>query len=118
MKFENLKVYSGKPGAPFYHYEDQMFCWGRITAIHHFGEYEIIEYLEMKRIPFGDNSGVNISSTEVSNTTYFHINGTSNSAPTLEMAIIEAIAMKYDGLNTQAHVYFARAIQLPGIQDY
>ena len=74
------------------------FVWGEIVKDHELGEYLIREYIEKN----GE--------------TAFHVyrNGidTHTSFECIESAIVGAIARKYDGLNTQADLYFIRAIDM------
>jgi hypothetical protein len=87
------------------------FTWGRVVARHYVGEYEIVEFVP--------NKAVNISQEEydrrlAEHPTSFHpfINGkdTNHGYNSLDHALVGAIALKRDGLNTRADTYFMRAV--------
>jgi len=83
--------------------EQDMFPWGRVVAVHGLGEHEIIEYLDRNR----DGCSILKSiGTEHS----FHVNGRGCCYPSLDEAIVGAIAQKYDGANSQAGRLFCKAI--------
>ena len=86
------------------------FPWGTITFVHEIDEYIVIEYHPKK---FKDGIGTNELDMA---TTRFHsyINGksTSRSYPSLDQAIIGAICIKHEGLNTQAPFYISKMLGL------
>jgi hypothetical protein len=88
MKFENVKVLNCT-SPTLTNREYDMFCWGRVKDIHKIGEYEIIEYLDLKMV------GCTIT-REVADNIQFHINGASCCADTLDKALITAIANKHN----------------------
>lgn len=100
-KFENVKVltHTGK----FRQSEKDMFCWGRVVAIHKIGTIEIIEYLPCSIR----------NDREPATTPYFHINGDSQSTGSLDSAIICALALKYGGLNNQAGALICKMLGIP-----
>ncbi|GAL23052.1 hypothetical protein JCM19235_1353 [Vibrio maritimus] len=78
------------------------FVWGEVVKDHVIGDYVIREYIE-----------------KGTDTTAFHIyikgEDMCCSFETLDSALIGAIAIKYDGANTQANTFFERAIDLTGV---
>ena len=72
------------------------FPWGATTNIHAIGEYEIVEYRDL------------------AGNACFHpyISGedTNHSYNSLDAAIVGAIGLKHDGLNSQAASYFMKMI--------
>ena len=86
--------------------ERDMFPWGRIVAVHTIGDYEIIEYLARK------SDGCTLT-TELTDTHMFHVNGQSCDFPSLDYALIGAIAMKYNGNDTHATYYACKMLGLP-----
>lgn len=84
------------------------YCWGEIIQFHHIGEYDIIEYY-----PWWYEEG---ESTYESNRNLVHfaiyIDGKDigEYAPSLDDAIVAAIAYKYEG-QSSAVKYFMRMIK-------
>jgi len=83
------------------------FPWGKIVKIHEIGEYMILEY--HPRITVGC-----VVTNDLTDATEFHpyINGkdTNTSYKSLDHAMVGAIAIKHEGGNTRADVYFCRMI--------
>jgi hypothetical protein len=81
--------------------QDSKFTWGDILQFYDVGPYVIAEY-----IPLRD------SSSEL----YYHVwvdgKDSCRSSCTLEGALAEAMAYKYDGINSQAGMFFTRMIGL------
>ena len=99
--FPNAVVSAYK--GPLTEYEKTLFPWGRVVAIHEIGDYRIIEHLE----PIVDGHRV---TNRMSRRHGFHVDGTAHGYPTLDAAIIGAIAYKYDGCNSQAAAFFLKMI--------
>ena len=100
--FRNVKVMN-VTGYILKQKEYDMFCWGRVVAIHKIGTSEIIEYIPTMN-----------GSRELACTNYFHINGHNQSVLTLDSAIVCALAFKYDGGDSRAGHYICRML---GIQE-
>lgn len=84
---------------------DSITWLGKFVASHEIGDYLIVELEEVDH---------NKSSKPPTGKHLFHvfINGedTSNSLLSLDEALVFAVARKYDGLNTWAHLYFCKGI--------
>ena len=80
------------------------FTWGKLVKIHHIGDYDIVEYYPR----------VNGRTNTYEDDVMFHpfVNGrdTCHTMPTLDAAIVEAIAYKAEGPNSQATFYFCRMV--------
>ena len=98
-KFDNVKVL-GITDPIFSLKEREMFCWGRVKAIHRMSDIEIIEYW-----PWSENG---FSSKEE-----FYINGFSVSTSTLDTAIVMGLDMKYNGYGSNAAVYACKVLGIP-----
>lgn len=76
---------------------EQAGTWGFVHEVYTIGEYAIAEVVDrkMKKVHFS-----------------CHINGKSinRSAETLDIAILECMCHKYDGINTRAPRYIAKMI--------
>jgi hypothetical protein len=107
--FKNVKVL-GITGTHLIKREREMFCWGRVVAVHKVGDHEIIEYLDRKM------DGCTIT-YELTDKHMFHVNNVGQSCNTLDEALLTAIAVKYDGVNTQAHSFMSRAIGIENWHD-
>lgn len=88
------------------------FPWGPIQQVYRFGEYVIAEYLR-------DTSGFRQPYMwEQHGQPRFHVwvNGTDTHAayPSLDHALIGALAYKYEKMHTSAPVYIARML---GVDD-
>jgi hypothetical protein len=83
------------------------FSWGEVLAVHTIAEYTIVEYTPVR-------SG-NVSPADHDPSPMFHCyigdRDTSHTHDRLDLALAHCIAFKYDGLNTRADRYFARAIR-------
>jgi hypothetical protein len=103
IKFENVTPrYANKTGQ-MTREEADMFCWGRVVAVHRIGEYEIIEYLDRLR------DGCTILKT-VGTEHLFHVNSHGCSCTSLDEALVSCIAYKYDGISSQAVRLFCKGI--------
>ncbi len=84
------------------------YHWGEVIAVHSIGEYDIIEFYPKEYI-----SGRGTGKIDYNHKQYHaYINGkdTNHSYYTLEGAIVGAIAQKFDGLNSQAAMYFCKMV--------
>jgi len=101
--FKDLKVSTAKRSEPLSPAESKMFPWGRVVAIHRVGDHVIIEYLERtcRHGTLTNWVGRNLQ---------FHVNGQACSFPTLDAALVNAVAFKYDGINSQAGRLFCKAV--------
>ena len=75
---------------------EETSVWGRIIQVHRIGEYQFVEYI-------GKDNKTHYS-------IFINNDRTSNSSTTLDQAIITAISIKYDGVNTKADVYFSKML--------
>jgi hypothetical protein len=85
------------------------FTWGEMVKIHELGPYTIGEYHPWET----EGCVVRVGVASINRTSYhIWIDGKSMgcSAESLEGAIVLAIALKYDGLNTRAAGYFMKMI--------
>ena len=78
----------------------EKFTWGNLIAIHTIGQYDIVEYDCIYR---GENTGRRF---------HIYIDGKSQSRAyqSMDAALVGCIAVKADGLNTKADVYFMKMI--------
>jgi hypothetical protein len=76
-----------------------MFPWGRVVAVHHIGDHEIVEYFERGH-----------DLLTVSDHRQFYVTRVSATCETLDQALIVAVASKYDGITSQAPRLFCKAI--------
>jgi len=82
------------------------FVWGPVVKVHEVGEYQIIEYREAI---FED--GCSTGKHEPEKTT-FYVHGQSVSYESLDMALIGAVCLKYDGRNTRAPEYIFNMLKI------
>ena len=84
------------------------FTWGELIQIHHIGEYDIVEYYNLKR------DGVRVTNSIDYDSISFHgyLNGisTSHSYLSLDAALVGLVARKHDGHNSHAGYYFMKMI--------
>lgn len=84
------------------------FTWGEIVTLHKIGPYTIAEYKCWQRVDCLIKRGI------VSDKTLFHIwidgRDCGQSWPTLDSAIVAAIAYRAEGPNSQAAHYFMRMV--------
>lgn len=73
------------------------FTWGSIEKIHDIDEYSVVEYLDQHHERLFHS--------------YLRNEDTHRSHDSLDDALACCIALKWDGLNTQADVYFMRALK-------
>ena len=103
MSETTLKKLAGPRGAP----DGSRFPWGPIVKIHEVGPYQIVEYLD-------DRSSYPRTQQEGHGRTMYQpwVNGrsTSTSWPSLDAALVGAIAYQAEGPNGQAAYYFLRMI--------
>ncbi len=88
------------------------FVWGPIVDIHEIGDYQIIEYNPQIFNKCTGTGKYDYNRTQFH--PYINYNDTSHSYKTLDEALIGTIALKHDGLNSQAAYYFYKMI---GIGD-
>jgi hypothetical protein len=84
------------------------YPWGLVITVHSIGEYDIIE-----SYPNEYKNGRGTGEIDYNHKQYHpYINGkdTNHSYYTLEGALIGAIAQKFDGLNSQAAMYFCKMV--------
>ena len=88
----------------------ERFPWGRIIDWHKLGEYDIAEYH-----PYDEKSNRDLFLNRERVAFHGWIDGrdASSSWDTLERAIVGLIAIKRDGVNSQAGELFARMVRLP-----
>lgn len=91
--------------------DGERFPWGPIDAVHEVGPYQIVEY----RRDMSNAGQVEMYADH--GTTCFHpyIDGkdTSHSYPSLDAALVGAIAIRAEGPNGRAATYFMRMIGQP-----
>lgn len=80
------------------------FVWGEIITIHSIYEYTIVEYYDRVR------DGSTITKEIDYDTIRFHDPVNSCSYNSFDEALINIIAIKYDGNNSQAGYYFCKMI--------
>lgn len=84
------------------------YTWGPIVKHYQIGRYDLIEYREPV---YSKNMRTSrLSRTKTSFSIFIDGKSTSLGASSLESAMAHAIAMKYDGINSQAARYFLRGI--------
>lgn len=81
------------------------FDWGQVVKVHEIGEYQIIEYFA---IEYKNGFGTDKFKAKPS----FHVHGKNRSYSSLDMALIGAICIKHDGMNTAAPAYIAKMVNL------
>jgi hypothetical protein len=90
--------------------EGNPFCWGKSIHLYEVGEYAILSFYRWKT----DGCTV-LSGQPDKNKIDFHvwINGhdTSHSFDTLDEALVGAVALKHEGPNGKAHIYFKKMIK-------
>lgn len=88
------------------------FIWGPVLDIHTIGEYQIVEY----NPPVFKNCQATgeYKLEETNYSVYKNWTSLNVSEPTLDGALIIAIAQKHDGLNSKAGFYFKKMI---GIEE-
>ena len=91
--------------------EHEIFPWGRVVNVHQINDYEIIEYLD--RIVTASGT---ITRT-IGDVHMYHVNGENRSCHSLDEALVTAVALRYDGSNTQADKFFFRMIGLANSFD-
>jgi hypothetical protein len=79
------------------------FTWGTVVQIHEVGPYAVVEYI--------DSHGTLLFHS------YADGKDLSQSTDTIEGALAHAIAVKWDGINTQAGRYFVRMIGVTVPED-
>ena len=83
------------------------FVWGQVIAVHSVGEYDIVEYVP--------NQSTNVADEDYDPSPKFHSyidsRDTSHSYSSLDAALVGAIAIKRDGINTRADSYFIKATE-------
>jgi hypothetical protein len=89
-----------------------LFTWGETLDIVEFNEYVVVKYHPWKI------KGMNVLTGDINyDSDLYHswLNGkdTCHSSTTLEGAIVDLFALKYDGLNSHAGYFFARMIGIP-----
>ena len=77
------------------------FPWGPVVQLHEIGEYQIIEYHPEI---FINSCG---TGKHEQDKTQFHVQGENHSFDSLDEALIGAICLKYDGINTRAPKYIS-----------
>lgn len=85
------------------------FPWGPVVAVHEIGEYSVVEYHPEV---FEKSTGTGRHHEYTNFHPYLNGKDTSQSFDTLDGALIGVIALKYDGLNSQAAYYFSKMIGL------
>jgi len=80
------------------------FTWGKLIKIHEIGPYAIGEYVHW------ENSELEETHDEKSYHIWVDGKDTCRGASSLESAIVQAIAYKFDGNNSQAGLFFMRMI--------
>jgi hypothetical protein len=85
------------------------FTWGEIIKIHEIAEYAIIEYYPW--CVKGREVLTGLINTDKTNySCYINNKCCSSSFDNIDAALVYCIAYKHDGINTQAHHYFMKAI--------
>lgn len=86
------------------------FCWGPVIRVHEIADFAIIEYLDKHHDAKNTFHPVQILDDG-------SVRDFSRSYGGLEEAIVCALALKYDGLNSQAGGFFCKMIGLYDNQD-
>jgi hypothetical protein len=91
------------------------FTWGEVKTVHVVGDYQIIEYHPRKT----ENNRVlkDIDYEQVAFHPYIDWKDTNRGFGTLEEAMVGVIALRFDGLNSQAAMYFSKMVGLTGTYD-
>lgn len=74
------------------------YVWGRVIKVHCIGDYQIIEAVDKKG--------------EVHWHSYIDYDDTCTSYKSLDSALVGCIAIKHDGVNSRAAMYFCKMIDL------
>ena len=85
-----------------------LFTWGKVLEIIDVGEYTIIRY-----IPKPSGNIVSVQPMPECFHGYIAGKDTNRSSCTLDGILVACIALKHDGLNSQASHYFLRMIDAP-----
>ncbi len=88
------------------------FVWGPIVEVHEVGDYQIVEYNPQIFYRCSGTGKYDFDRTLFH--PYINYNDTGHSYKSLDQALIGTIALKHDGLNSQAAYYFYKMI---GIGD-
>jgi hypothetical protein len=86
------------------------FVWGDVIALHDIGPYDIVEYAARETNSVGFKA-----STVVRFHPYIQGWDTSHSYSTLDDALLACVALRHDGINTQAPQLFSRSL---GISEH
>lgn len=86
------------------------FAWGPIVKVHEISGFEIVEY--HPQIFDGSTGTGKYNYKETRFHPYIDGKDTSTGHDSLDAALIYAIAQKYDGRNTKAHIYFQKMIEM------
>lgn len=96
--------------------DGEKFPWGPVVRIHEVGDFQIVE----SRVDYSRTFGCR--DPEMHGKPSFHPyylgRSMSRSSYSLDGAIVEAIAIKYDGCNTKAADYFWRVVGETPHPDY
>ena len=87
------------------------FVWGEITKVHQIGDITIFEYLEDER--FNASTGeMEPAGVTRSYHMYVGMKDTNHSDDTLDGAILVALGVKYQGLNSQFSTMASRMLEM------
>ncbi len=98
------------PGTGILAPDGQRHTWGPIQRIHVVGRYQIVEYLDDARNLYPIESRRTHGRTTFD--VYIDQKDVQRSYLTLDEALLGAIAIANDGVNTRADMYFARMLGL------
>lgn len=90
-----------KNGAPY--------TWGELVSIHECGQYSIVEFHPWKRDKFTVLTG-NQNVDERNFSPYIDDKNCNRSYDSLDAALVGAICLKHDGINTRADGYIMRML--------
>lgn len=79
----------------------ELFTWGTLIEIHEIGEYTFVEYSD--------------HTSEIRFNIYIAGKDMHNGAISLDRAILRAIALKYDGINTRADGYMVNMLNIEDV---
>lgn len=96
-------------------YLSKCFTWGKVKSVHVVGDYQIAEYHPRKSEGSRILKEPDLTKTEFH--TYIDWKDAHHSYSTLEEALIGVIAMRFDGLNSQAAMYFSKMIGIKGTYE-
>ena len=88
------------------------FPWGKIIRTHEIGEYLIHEY--HPNIYVNSCSIGKVDETKTSFHPFIGMKDTNHSYSSLDSALIGAICLKHDGINTHAQGYIERMLNMRG----